>query len=156
MGVAVVKELAPAKINLSLHLGPLRRDGRHELLSVMQSITLADRLELEDAEREEVLCAGVEGPNLAAAAIAAFRAASGWDGPPQRLLIDKRIPVAAGLGGGSADAAAALRMLARRSGIARRAAAARARDRARRRRARPAASRARARPRRRRADRTPP
>jgi 4-diphosphocytidyl-2-C-methyl-D-erythritol kinase len=112
-----VRELAPAKINLSLHLGPLRPDGRHELVSVMQSISLADRLELEDAELEEVTCAGVDGPNLAAAALAAFRAATGWDGPPQRLRIDKRIPVAAGMGGGSADAAGALRLLARRSKI---------------------------------------
>jgi 4-diphosphocytidyl-2-C-methyl-D-erythritol kinase len=110
-----LRELAPAKVNLSLLVGALRDDGRHELLSVMQSITLCDAVEMEDGERDEVHCPGVEGPNLAAAAIAAFREATGWDGPPQRLEIAKRIPVAAGMAGGSADAAATLRLLARRS-----------------------------------------
>jgi 4-diphosphocytidyl-2-C-methyl-D-erythritol kinase len=112
-----VRELAPAKINLCLLIGPIRQDSRHELLSVMASITLCDELTLGDGERDEVVCAGVEGPNLAAAALAGFREATGWDGPPQRIEITKRIPVAAGLGGGSADAAAALRLLARRSGL---------------------------------------
>ncbi len=66
-----------------------------------------------DGPRDEVVCVGVEGPNLVAEAIAAFRARTGWDGPPVRIEVAKRIPVAAGLGGGSADAAAALRLLAR-------------------------------------------
>ena len=112
-----MRELAPAKVNLSLYLGPLRADGRHELLSLMQSITLCDELEMADGELDEVLCADVEGPNLAAAALAAFREATGWDGPPQRIEIVKRIPVAAGMGGGSADAAATLRLAMRRSGL---------------------------------------
>jgi len=112
-----VREPAPAKINLCLLVGPRRGDGRHELVSVMQSITLADELEMLDGARDEVLCAGVEGPNLAAEALRAFREATGWDGPGQRIEIRKRIPVAAGLGGGSADAAAALRLAARRSGL---------------------------------------
>ena len=72
---------------------------------------------MADGERDEVLCPGVAGPNLAAAALAAFREATGWDGPRQRIEIVKRIPVAAGMGGGSADAAATLRLLARRSGL---------------------------------------
>lgn len=115
-------ERAPAKINLCLFLGPTRTsDGRHELVSVMQSLTLADELTLEPAppgaERDEVVCAGVEGPNLAGAALAAFRAATGWDAAPQRLTIVKRVPVAAGMGGGSGDAAAALRLAARASGL---------------------------------------
>ncbi len=62
----------------------------------------------------------VPGPpseNLAAAALAAFRAATGWDAPPLRLHIVKRVPVAAGLGGGSGDAAAALRLAAAASGL---------------------------------------
>ena len=54
--------------------------------------------------------------NLAGAALAAFREAAGWDGPPVRLTIDKRVPVAAGMGGGSGDAAAALRLAARAAG----------------------------------------
>jgi 4-diphosphocytidyl-2-C-methyl-D-erythritol kinase len=115
------RALAPAKINLGLFVGPVRgSDGRHELTTVMQSISLADELTLEAApaggERDEVLCPGVPGDpdeNLAARAVRAFRERTGWRAPPLRLRIDKRIPVAAGLGGGSADAAAALRLLAK-------------------------------------------
>jgi 4-diphosphocytidyl-2-C-methyl-D-erythritol kinase len=112
-----VRELAPAKINLCLLVGESREDGLHELVSLMSSVTLCDELEMADAQRDETLCPGVDGPNLVQDALAAFRAASGWDGPPQRITITKRIPVAAGMGGGSADAAAALRMLVRRSGL---------------------------------------
>jgi 4-diphosphocytidyl-2-C-methyl-D-erythritol kinase len=116
-----LRESAPAKINLCLFVGPVREaDGKHELVSVMQSLTLADDLELSDAgagaSADEVVCPGVEGPNLALAALAALRAATAWDAPPQRLTIAKRVPVAAGMGGGSGDAAAALRLAARASG----------------------------------------
>jgi 4-diphosphocytidyl-2-C-methyl-D-erythritol kinase len=140
---------APAKINLGLFVGPPREhDGRHELASVMQSISLADTLTLEPADpaagggpghdpgrgtvdgmsaadggaagKDEVLCPGVPGDpreNLAASALAQFREATGWEAPALRLSIDKRIPVAAGLGGGSADAAAALRLAMQASGL---------------------------------------
>ena len=119
---------APAKINLGLFVGPVReRDGRHELASVMQSISLADTLTLESADaapgvagHDEVLCPGVPGDpaeNLAASALGLFREATGWEAPPLCLTIAKRIPVAAGLGGGSADAAAALRLVSRASGL---------------------------------------
>lgn len=111
---------APAKVNLGLFVGPTRADGRHQLASVMQSISLADELVLEvappDAEHDEVVCEGVPGENLAARALERFRAATGWDEPPLRLQIDKHIPVAAGLGGGSADAAATLRLATAASG----------------------------------------
>jgi 4-diphosphocytidyl-2-C-methyl-D-erythritol kinase len=120
--VRAVRALAPAKINLGLFLGPTRaNDSRHEIVTVMQSISLADEitLELADGGEDEVVCPGVPGPaqqNLAAAALRAFRAATGWKDGPVRLGIAKRIPVAAGLGGGSADAAAALRLLRAASG----------------------------------------
>jgi 4-diphosphocytidyl-2-C-methyl-D-erythritol kinase len=121
----VYRALAPAKINLGLFLGPSRAgDDRHELVSVMQSISLADELTLQGApaglEEDEVLCPGVPGPaheNLAARALQAFREATGWSSPPLRLSVHKRIPVAAGLGGGSADAAAALRLAHHASGL---------------------------------------
>jgi 4-diphosphocytidyl-2-C-methyl-D-erythritol kinase len=100
---------APAKLNLCLYLGPPRDDGLHELVSLFCPLTLADRLVVRDAERDEVVCPGVEGPNLATAALAALRG-RGWSQPPVRIEIEKRIPVAAGLGGGSADAAAVLRL----------------------------------------------
>jgi 4-diphosphocytidyl-2-C-methyl-D-erythritol kinase len=123
--MSAYRALAPAKINLGLFLGPLRlEDGRHELATVMQSISLADELRLAPAPSgaggDEILCPGVPGSpseNLAARALRAFRVATGWDAPPQRLSILKRIPVAAGLGGGSADAAAALRLAEHASGL---------------------------------------
>jgi 4-diphosphocytidyl-2C-methyl-D-erythritol kinase len=128
-----LRALAPAKINLGLFVGPKRKtDSRHELVSVMQSISLADVLTLEvgqpgggedgggeDGRQDEVFCPGVQGPpgeNLAAVALRLFRDETAWDGPPLRLTIDKHIPVAAGLGGGSADAAAALRLARHVSG----------------------------------------
>jgi 4-diphosphocytidyl-2-C-methyl-D-erythritol kinase len=100
---------APAKINLCLFLGPVRADGLHELCSLFEPLALADSIEVSEAERDEVVCPGVEGEDLAARALAALREA-GWVGPPLRIEIEKRIPVAAGLGGGSADAAAILRL----------------------------------------------
>jgi len=124
--VSVLRTLAPAKVNLGLFVGPVRSgDGRHELVSVMQSLSLADELSLElgaapDGAGDEVICPGLPGPaeeNLAARALAGFRAASGWRGPPVRLRVHKRIPLAAGLAGGSADAAATLRLAAHASGV---------------------------------------
>ena len=110
---------APAKLNLCLYVGPRRPDGLHELRSVFHPITLADEVVLEQAPSgsDEVVCPGVEGPNLAGAALHAFRERFGWDGPPVRITIEKHIPVAAGLGGGSADAAAVLRLAAAASGL---------------------------------------
>jgi 4-diphosphocytidyl-2-C-methyl-D-erythritol kinase len=101
--------LAPAKLNLCLFLGRRRDDGLHELCSLFEPLTLADSIEVAEAERDEVVCPVVEGENLAARALSALRA-EGWDAPPLRIEIEKRIPVAAGLGGGSADAAAVLRL----------------------------------------------
>jgi 4-diphosphocytidyl-2-C-methyl-D-erythritol kinase len=109
--------LAPGKVNLCLHLGPTRSDGLHQLVSLVQPVSLADELTLTDgAGEDEVVCPGVAGPNLALAALRAFRAETGWDGPPCRLTIAKRVPVAAGMGGGSGDAAAALRLVAHAAG----------------------------------------
>ena len=110
MTAMTLRALAPAKVNLSLFLGGTREDGRHRLVTVFESLSLADTLELEVTGTEDVVvCPGVEGENLAARALAGLRA-RGWDGPPVRVTIEKRIPVAAGMAGGSADAAAALRL----------------------------------------------
>ena len=105
----MIRERAPAKVNLLLHVGSRRPDGLHELCSLFASIDLADEVTVEPADADEVRCPGVEGPNLALAAVERFRADTAADLPPLRVVIDKRIPVAAGLGGGSADAAAVLR-----------------------------------------------
>jgi 4-diphosphocytidyl-2-C-methyl-D-erythritol kinase len=102
---------APAKLNLCLYLGPRREDGLHELCSLFEPLALADAIEVEEAGRDEVICDGVEGENLAAVALERLREL-GWERPPLRIRIAKRIPVAAGLGGGSADAAAVLRLAA--------------------------------------------
>ena len=78
---------APAKLNLCLYVGPRRPDGLHELRSVFQPITLADEVVLEHAASgvDEVVCPGVEGPNLAAAALHAFRERFSWDAEPVRV-----------------------------------------------------------------------
>jgi len=114
---------APAKLNLCLYLGPRRDDGLHELCSLFEPLALADLITLptlttpgggqsrKGVELDEVVCPEVEGENLAARALAALRE-RGWRRPPLRVEIEKRIPVAAGLGGGSADAAAILRLAA--------------------------------------------
>jgi 4-diphosphocytidyl-2-C-methyl-D-erythritol kinase len=109
-----VRELAYGKVNLCLFLGPVRDDRRHQLVTLIESVSLADELSVAvcSGGDDEVLCEGVEGDNLVAAALRALRSA-GWDGPPLQVQITKRIPVAAGMGGGSADAAALLRVAAR-------------------------------------------
>lgn len=108
----MLRELAHAKLNLVLQVGPRRDDGLHPLCSLFASVELADELTAEPLEEGEdvVRCPGVAGQNLAARALADFRARAGRRLPPLALTIEKRIPVAAGLGGGSADAAAALRI----------------------------------------------
>jgi len=114
----VLHERAYAKLNLVLHVGRPRDDGMHPLCSLFASIDLADEVTGEPSPdgADSVECPGVAGPNLALAAVAALRDRIGDELPPVRLRIDKRIPVAAGLGGGSADAAAVLRIANRIAG----------------------------------------
>ena len=117
VGAAV---LAPGKVNLCLLVGAPRADGLHPLVSVVQPVDLADELTLERRRGADiVVCPGVEGENLAARALAEFRAATGWDGPPLRLD-DRRSGSRSrpGWPAARADAAAALRLdLARSSGL---------------------------------------
>lgn len=102
---------APAKLNLCLYLGQTREDGLHELCSLFEPLALADLITVAPAERDEVRCPGVEGENLATKALRGLRQ-RGWEQEPLRVEIEKRVPVAAGLGGGSGDAAAILRLAA--------------------------------------------
>jgi 4-diphosphocytidyl-2-C-methyl-D-erythritol kinase len=111
----VIHERAFAKLNLALRVGRPRADGLHPLCSIFASIDLADEVYAEPAEADRVDCPGVDGPNLAEAALGAFRARVP-ELPPLHVQIEKRIPVAAGLGGGSADAAATLRAANRLTG----------------------------------------
>jgi 4-diphosphocytidyl-2-C-methyl-D-erythritol kinase len=99
--------LAHAKLNLALVVGPQRPDGKHEVTTVLQRIGLADRIRLERGEALAV--EGFEDDTLVRRALERLAAEAGVD-PHWRVAIDKEIPVAAGLGGGSSDAAAALRL----------------------------------------------
>lgn len=102
---------APAKLNLCLYLGPLRDDGYHELASIFEPLALEDTLTLTPARRDRVRAPGIIGENIVAKALRLLRS-EGFDHGPFSVEIEKRIPVSAGLGGGSADAAAILRLAA--------------------------------------------
>jgi 4-diphosphocytidyl-2-C-methyl-D-erythritol kinase len=107
----MIRERAPAKVNLVLQVGARRADGLHEICSIFASLKLEDELTFlasEDGD-DNVRCPGVEGPNLVDAALKLFRERVDSGLPGLDVTVEKRIPVAAGLGGGSADAAAALR-----------------------------------------------
>jgi 4-diphosphocytidyl-2-C-methyl-D-erythritol kinase len=108
-------ELSPAKLNLSLEILGRRADGYHELATLFQTIGLADELYLAPADQLSFECdrADLGGDdNLAPRAARALREHLGTTAGA-RLTLRKRIPVAAGLGGGSSDAAAAIRGLVR-------------------------------------------
>ena len=112
--------LAPGKVNLCLLVGaPRASDRLHPLVSVVQPTRLADEVTIEPgSEQDSVICPGVSGENLALTALTRFRALTGWDGPPQRITIAKRIPIAGGMAGGSSNAAAALILVSQVAGIA--------------------------------------
>jgi 4-diphosphocytidyl-2-C-methyl-D-erythritol kinase len=99
--------VAAAKINLALAVGGRRGDGLHEVATVMQRIDVCDRVELVPASG--LVVEGFAGDTLVRSALESLAATAGVE-PRWRVSIEKRIPVAAGLGGGSADAAAALRL----------------------------------------------
>ena len=115
---AAIRVGAPAKLNLYLHVTGRRADGYHELDSLVTFTALADTLEIAPAESLGLTVKGPfadaldAGDNLAARAATALAEKLGRPAGV-RMTLDKRLPVAAGLGGGSADAAAVLRGLAR-------------------------------------------
>ncbi|HYX89043.1 MAG TPA: hypothetical protein VE753_06715 [Gaiellaceae bacterium] len=98
---------APAKINVALIVGPPRADGLHEVTTVLQRLDLADRIAVEPAPRLRV--EGFPDDTLVRRALERLAEAAGVE-PTWEARIWKRIPVAAGLGGGSSDAATALRL----------------------------------------------
>ena len=109
--------LAPAKVNLFLHVGPLQPDGYHPLSSLVAFADVGDLVTAEPAERLSLevtgpFAAGLsdEGDNLILGALRALGQATGSGEPPLKVTLDKRLPIAAGLGGGSSDAAAALKL----------------------------------------------
>jgi len=100
---------APAKLNLSLLVHPPDSSGMHPIESLVQTIDLLDRLEFSEADEDSFQCVGADldaDDNLVVAAIAAVRERG--QVPPLAIRLEKSIPLEAGLGGGSADGAAAL------------------------------------------------
>jgi 4-diphosphocytidyl-2-C-methyl-D-erythritol kinase len=98
---------APAKLNLALVVGPLRDDGKHEVVTVLERLSLADTVAVRRGDATRVT--GFAEDTLVHAALEAVAHAAGGS-LFFEARIEKRIPVAAGLGGGSSDAAAALRL----------------------------------------------
>jgi len=101
----VTRAPAPAKINLSLVVGPIREDGKHEVVTVFQRLALSDRIAVERSPGLNV--SGFAGDTLVRCALEYM---TDGDGASFAARIQKRLPVAAGLGGGSSDAATALRL----------------------------------------------
>ena len=115
--MAAIARLAPAKVNLFLHVGPLETDGYHPLASLVAFADIGDRATVEPADRLSLAVTGPfaaalenEGDNLVLRATRALGAAAGIGEPGLRITLDKQLPVAAGLGGGSSDAGAVLKL----------------------------------------------
>jgi 4-diphosphocytidyl-2-C-methyl-D-erythritol kinase len=117
------RETAYAKINLALHIRKRRDDGYHELETLFAFVDAGDELTVEIAEIDQLAISGEFGEelsngsdNLVLRALAKMRSMT-WAGgraiPPLNIVLDKRLPVAAGIGGGSADAGAMIRLLDR-------------------------------------------
>lgn len=115
--MAAVTGLAPAKVNLFLHVGPVEADGYHPLASLVAFADIGDRLTVEPARRLSLAVAGpfadaLDGAddNLVLRALRALGEAAGIGEPALKVTLDKHLPIAAGLGGGSSDAGAALKL----------------------------------------------
>ncbi|WP_420470777.1 4-(cytidine 5'-diphospho)-2-C-methyl-D-erythritol kinase [Brevundimonas sp. FT23042] len=109
--------LAPAKVNLFLHVGPLDPDGYHPLSSLVAFAEVGDRVSVVPADRLSLSVSGPfgrgldgEGDNLVLRAVRALADCVGLPEPGLAFTLDKRLPIAAGLGGGSSDAGAALKL----------------------------------------------
>jgi 4-diphosphocytidyl-2-C-methyl-D-erythritol kinase len=102
-----VRAPAAAKINLALVVGPIRDDGKHEVVTALHRIDLVDRIELDGAPALRV--EGFPDDTLVRSALEGLARSAGVE-PQWSVRIEKTIPVAAGLGGGSSDAATALRL----------------------------------------------
>ncbi|MES2445167.1 MAG: 4-(cytidine 5'-diphospho)-2-C-methyl-D-erythritol kinase [Pseudomonadota bacterium] len=119
----MIVERAPAKLNLALHVRARRDDGYHALETLFAFVEAGDVVRVEAAEEPRFSVTGPfagalagEGDNLVTRAAAHFAATFG--GEPWAIALEKHLPVASGIGGGSADAAATLRALARLHGVA--------------------------------------
>ena len=109
--------LAPAKVNLFLHVGPVDTDGYHPLASLVAFADVGDRISVVPSERLSLTVTGPfatglagEGDNLVLRAARSLAEAAALPAPGLAFTLDKRLPIAAGLGGGSSDAGAALKL----------------------------------------------
>lgn len=114
--MAPVRSLAPAKVNLFLHVGPVASDGYHPLASLVAFADIGDSVTVRPADRLSLAVTGPfanglndGGDNLILKALRALGQATGAGDPPVAVTLDKQLPIAAGLGGGSSDAGAALK-----------------------------------------------
>lgn len=114
--MAPARILAPAKVNLFLHVGPVAADGYHPLASLVVFADIGDSVTVQPAEHLSLTVTGPfaeglndGGDNLILEALRALGVATGAGDPPVAVTLDKRLPIAAGLGGGSSDAGAALK-----------------------------------------------
>lgn len=119
-----IVESAPAKLNLALHVRARRADGYHELETLFAFVRDGDLVTLAPAERDSFsvvgpFAAALTGDDPGNLVLRARDVFAGEFGalPPLAITLDKRLPVASGIGGGSADAAATLRALARLRGV---------------------------------------
>ena len=125
LAASPLAEAAPAKINLALHVTGRRGDGYHLIESLAVFTRFGDRLQVSAAEEDGLTVSGryaagvpVDGRNLIAMARDALRKAAGSRNAfPVAIALEKNLPVASGIGGGSSDAAATLRLLARIWGL---------------------------------------
>lgn len=114
---ALASALAPAKVNLFLHVGPLDADGYHPLASLVAFADAGDRVSVAPSDRLSLTVTGPfaaglgwAGDNLILRAVRALADTAGLPEPELAFTLDKRLPIAAGLGGGSSDAGAALKL----------------------------------------------
>ncbi|MGZ9099794.1 MAG: 4-(cytidine 5'-diphospho)-2-C-methyl-D-erythritol kinase, partial [Brevundimonas sp.] len=114
--MAPIRILAPAKVNLFLHVGPVAADGYHPLASLVAFADVGDGVTVQPAERLSLTVTGpfgqglsADGDNLILKALRALGETTGAGDPPVAVTLDKQLPIAAGLGGGSSDAGAALK-----------------------------------------------
>lgn len=125
LAASPLAEAAPAKVNLALHVTGRRGDGYHLIESLAVFTRFGDRLQVSAAEEDGLAVSGryaagvpVDGRNLIAMARDALRKAAGSRNAfPVAIALEKNLPVASGIGGGSSDAAATLRLLARIWGL---------------------------------------
>ena len=113
-----ISSSAPGKVNLFFSVGPLREDGFHDVVSVYQALDIRETVTVEAADKYELSVSGITDGVPTDESNLAIRAAKAVSDQPVRVHIDKKVPVAGGMGGGSADAAAVIVAVSKLTGQA--------------------------------------